>query len=149
MKKLILGVGLVVILTTFGFLMYGDLDITRFGAVNSAVLGLLYGWYNKLQANEDRDEKGLIILDLEYVIKERSEISKYAGEISEVCDFLDYTNKKLENENEILRNKLEHFQPSSIIPKLEKNLEKHVEKELVKDKPARKPRVKKVKEDKK
>lgn len=52
MKNIIFIAGIATVLTTLGFMLYGELDITSFGTINGTVLSLLFGWYQKLEKED-------------------------------------------------------------------------------------------------
>ena len=76
MKNIIFGTGIVVILTTLGFVLAGQLELTTFGVINTTVLSILYGWYQKLMKNEVTEELVLSNLELEYVKHNSNELLK-------------------------------------------------------------------------
>ena len=76
MKNIIFGTGIVVTLTTLGFVLAGQLELTTFGVINTTVLSILYGWYQKLMKNEVTEELVLSNLELEYVKHNHNELLK-------------------------------------------------------------------------
>ena len=148
MKNIIFGTGIVVILTTLGFVLAGQLELTTFGVINTTVLSILYGWYQKLMKNEVTEELALSNLELEYVKHNHNELLKEA-------DFLNHTlldthellvrSENLRDEElkayqstvENLRLKLANA--TAILPELQKVVEDVIET----DKPKRKRNTKK------
>ena len=76
MKNIIFGTGIVVTLTTLGVVLAGQLELTTFGVINTTVLSILYGWYQKLMKNEVTEELVLSNLELEYVKHNHNELLK-------------------------------------------------------------------------
>ena len=67
MKNIIFGTGIVVTLTTLGFVLAGQLELTTFGVINTTVLSILYGWYQKLMKDTISEDLSLSNLELEYL----------------------------------------------------------------------------------
>ena len=67
MKNIIFGTGIVVTLTTLGFVLAGQLELTTFGVINTTVLSILYGWYQKLMKDTVSEDLSLSNLELEYL----------------------------------------------------------------------------------
>ena len=120
MKNIIFGTGIVVTLTTLGFVLAGQLELTTFGVINTTVLSILYGWYQKLMKDDVVFQK----LKLEDKLNE---------------SILYETNDKIILEMQIsnLKSKLEAA--TVILPELQKVVEDVVET----DKPKRKRNTKK------
>lgn len=74
MKNIIFVTGIVVTLTTLGFVLAGKLELTTFGVINTTVLAILYGWYQKLMKNEITEDLLLSNLELEYVKHNHKEL---------------------------------------------------------------------------
>ena len=72
MKNIIFGTGIVVTLTTLGFVLAGQLELTTFGVINTVALSILFGWYQKL-TKDDVIESNNALMDInEEVIKNTS-----------------------------------------------------------------------------
>ena len=84
MKNIIFGTGIVVTLTTLGFVLAGQLELTTFGVINTTVLSILYGWYQKLMKNEVTEELVLSNLELEYVKHNHNELLKEVDSATEI-----------------------------------------------------------------
>ena len=148
MKNIIFGTGIVVTLTTLGFVLTGQLELTTFGVINTTVLSILYGWYQKLMKDTVSEDLSLSNLELEYVKHNHRELIKEA-------DFLNHTlldTHELLVRSENLRDQeLKAYQstvenlrlnlddPTVISPELQKVVEDAVET----DKPKRKRNTKK------
>ena len=76
MKNIIFGTGIVVTLTTLGFVLAGQLELTTFGIINTTVLSILYGWYQKLMKDTVSEDLSLSNLELEYVKHNHNELLK-------------------------------------------------------------------------
>ena len=148
MKNIIFGTGIVVTLTTLGFVLAGQLELTTFGVINTTVLSILYGWYQKLMKDTVSEDLSLSNLELEYVKHNHRELIKEA-------DFLNHTlldTHELLVRSENLRDqelkayqstvenlKLKLDSATAILPELQKVVEDAVET----DKPKRKRNTKK------
>lgn len=123
MKNIIFGTGIVVTLTTLGFVLAGRLELTTFGVFNTTVLSILYGWYQKLIKDDIVFQK----LKLEDKLNESV---RYG------------TNQKIILEKQIsnLKSKLEAS--TVILPELQKVVESTIE-EVKETKPKRKRNTKK------
>lgn len=133
MKKIIFGAGVVVVLTTLGFMLAGKLDLSTVGLINTTMLGFLYGWYQKLQKDSLKTDLSLVNFELEYVKSRNEAILKESYELSNA--FIE-----LKSENERLNEKLKAS--TIIIPELKKVVENTVE-EVKEVKPKRKRNIKK------
>ena len=148
MKNIIFGTGIVVTLTTLGFVLAGQLELTTFGVINTTALSILYGWYQKLMKDTVSEDLSLSNLELEYVKHNHRELTKEA-------DFLNHTlldTHELLVRSENLRDqelkayqstvenlKLKLDSATAILPELQKVVEDAVET----DKPKRKRNTKK------
>ena len=148
MKNIIFGTGIVVTLTTLGFVLAGQLELTTFGVINTTVLSILYGWYQKLTKDTVSEDLSLSNLELEYVKHNHRELIKEA-------DFLNHTlldTRELLVRSENLRDqelkayqstvenlRLKLANATAILPELQKVVEDAVET----DKPKRKRNTKK------
>ena len=123
MKNIIFGTGIVVTLTTLGFVLAGQLELTTFGVINTTVLSILYGWYQKLMKDVVSEEKDTWI----------SELIK-----SENLRILE----KESNQKTIDNLKLKLDSATAILPELKKVVESTIE-EVKETKPKRKRNTKK------
>ena len=73
MKNIIFGTGIVVTLTTLGFVLAGQLELTTFGVINTTVLSILYGWYQKLAKDSVVEANDSLMDVIEEVIKNSAE----------------------------------------------------------------------------
>lgn len=131
MKNIIFGTGIVVTLTTLGFVLAGQLELTTFGVINTTVLSILYGWYQKLTKDD--------VMDIvEEVIKNASkELTLMKHQLIETEKLRDQELKAYQSTVENLRLKLDDA--TVISPELQKVVEDVVET----DKPKRKRNTKK------
>ena len=138
MKNIIFGTGIVVTLTTLGFVLAGQLELTTFGVINTTVLSILYGWYQKL-AKDDVIEANNALMDVvEEVIKNTSkELALMEHQLIETEKLRDQELKAYQSTVENLRLKLDNA--TAILPELQKVVEDAVET----DKPKRKRNTKK------
>ena len=138
MKNIIFGTGIVVTLTTLGFVLAGQLELTTFGAINTTVLSILFGWYQKL-AKDDVIESNNALMDVvEEVIKNTSkELTLMEYQLIETEKLRDQELKAYQSTVENLRLKLDNA--TAILPELQKVVEDAVET----DKPKRKRNTKK------
>lgn len=138
MKNIIFGTGIVVTLTTLGFVLAGQLELTTFGAINTTVLSILFGWYQKL-AKDDVIEANNALMDVvEEVIKNTSkELALMEHQLIETEKLRDQELKAYQSTVENLRLKLDNS--TVILPELQKVVEDAVET----DKPKRKRNTKK------
>lgn len=138
MKNIIFGTGIVVTLTTLGFVLAGQLELTTFGVINTTVLSILYGWYQKL-AKDDVIESNNALMDIvEEVIKNTSkELTLMEYQLIETEKLRDQELKAYQSTVENLRLKLDDT--TVISPELQKVVEDAVET----DKPKRKRNTKK------
>ena len=138
MKNIIFGTGIVVTLTTLGFVLAGQLELTTFGAINTTVLSILFGWYQKL-AKDDVIELNNALMDVvEEVIKNTSkELTLMEHQLIETEKLRDQELKAYQSTVENLRLKLDDA--TVISPELQKVVEDAVET----DKPKRKRNTKK------
>ena len=151
MKNIIFGTGIVVTLTTLGFVLAGQLELTTFGVINTTVLSILYGWYQKLMKDTVSEDLSLSNLELEYVKHNHRELTKEA-------DFLNHTlldTHELLVRSENLRDqelkayqstvenlKLKLDSATAILPELQKVVESTTD-EVKETKPKRKRNTKK------
>ena len=138
MKNIIFGTGIVVTLTTLGFVLAGQLELTTFGVINTTVLSILYGWYQKL-TKDDVIESNNVLLDVaEEVIKNSSkELALMEYQLIETEKLRNQELKAYQSTVENLRLKLDNT--TVILPELQKVVEDAVET----DKPKRKRNTKK------
>ena len=138
MKNIIFGTGIVVTLTTLGFVLAGQLELTTFGVINTTVLSILYGWYQKL-TKDDVIESNNALMDIaEEVIKNSSkELALMEYQLIETEKLRDQELKAYQSTVENLRLKLANA--TVILPELQKVVEDPVET----DKPKRKRNTKK------
>ena len=138
MKNIIFGTGIVVTLTTLGFVLAGQLELTTFGAINTVALSILFGWYQKL-AKDDVIEANNALMDVvEEVIKNTTnELSLMEYQLIETEKLRDQELKAYQSTVENLRLKLDNA--TVILPELQKVVEDAVET----DKPKRKRNTKK------
>ena len=138
MKNIIFGTGIVVTLTTLGFVLAGQLELTTFGVINTTVLSILFGWYQKL-AKDDVIESNNALMDVvEEVIKNTSkELTLMEYQLIETEKLRDQELKAYQSTVENLRLKLDNA--TAILPELQKVVEDAVET----DKPKRKRNTKK------
>lgn len=73
MKNIIFGTGIVVTLTTLGFVLAGKLELSTFGIINTTVLSILYGWYQKLAKDSAVEANNSLMDVIEEVIKNNAE----------------------------------------------------------------------------
>ena len=138
MKNIIFGTGIVVTLTTLGFVLAGQLELTTFGVINTVALSILFGWYQKL-AKDDVIEANNALMDVvEEVIKNTSkELTLMEYQLIETEKLRDQELKAYQSTVENLRLKLDNS--TVILPELQKVVEDAVET----DKPKRKRNTKK------
>ena len=138
MKNIIFGTGIVVTLTTLGFVLAGQLELTTFGAINTVALSILFGWYQKL-AKDDVIESNNALMDIvEEVIKNTSkELTLMEYQLIETEKLRNQELKAYQSTVENLRLKLDDA--TVISPELQKVVEDAVET----DKPKRKRNTKK------
>ena len=148
MKNIIFGTGIVVTLTTLGFVLAGQLELTTFGVINTTVLSILYGWYQKLMKDTVSEDLSLSNLELEYVKHNHRELIKEADFLNHTLldthellvrseNLRDQELKAYQSTVENLRLKLDNA--TVILPELQKVVEDVVET----DKPKRKRNTKK------
>ena len=138
MKNIIFGTGIVVTLTTLGFVLAGQLELTTFGVINTVALSILFGWYQKL-AKDDVIEVNNALMDVvEEVIKNTSkELTLMEYQLIETEKLRDQELKAYQSTVENLKLKLDYA--TVILPELQKVVEDAVET----DKPKRKRNTKK------
>ena len=136
MKNIIFGTGIVVTLTTLGFVLAGQLELTTFGVINTTVLSILYGWYQKL-TKDDVIESNNALMDIaEEVIKNSSkELALMEYQLIETEKLRDQELKAYQSTVDNLKLDPE----TAILPELQKVVEDVVET----DKPKRKRNTKK------
>jgi uncharacterized protein YlxW (UPF0749 family) len=133
MKKVIFGTGVLVVLTTLGFMLAGKLNLSTVGLINTSVLGFLYGWYQKLQKDNIETDLSLISFELDYTKTRNESLLKESVELMD-------SYIQLKNETETLNEKLKTF--TTDIPELKKVVENTIE-EVKETKPKRKRNIKK------
>ena len=138
MKNIIFGTGIVVTLTTLGFVLAGQLELTTFGVINTTVLSILYGWYQKLTKDDVIESNNALMDIVEEVIKNTSkELTLMEYQLIETEKLRDQELKAYQSTVENLRLKLDNA--TVILPELQKVVEDAVET----DKPKRKRNTKK------
>ena len=138
MKNIIFGTGIVVTLTTLGFVLAGQLELTTFGVINTTVLSILYGWYQKLTKDDVIESNNALMDIVEEVIKNSSkELALMEYQLIETEKLRDQELKAYQSTVENLRLKLANA--TAILPELQKVVEDVVET----DKPKRKRNTKK------
>ena len=138
MKNIIFGTGIVVTLTTLGFVLAGQLELTTFGVINTTVLSILYGWYQKLTKDDVIESNNALMDIVEEVIKNSSkELTLMEYQLIETEKLRDQELKAYQSTVENLRLKLDNA--TVILPELQKVVEDAVET----DKPKRKRNTKK------
>jgi len=138
MKNIIFGTGIVVTLTTLGFVLAGQLELTTFGVINTTVLSILYGWYQKLMKDVVSESNNALMDIVEEVIKNTSkELSLMEYQLIETEKLREQELKAYQSTVENLRLKLDNA--TAILPELQKVVEDAVET----DKPKRKRNTKK------
>ena len=138
MKNIIFGTGIVVTLTTLGFVLAGQLELTTFGVINTTVLSILYGWYQKLTKDDVIESNNALMDIVEEVIKNSSkELALMEYQLIETEKLRDQELKAYQSTVENLRLKLANA--TVILPELQKVVEDPVET----DKPKRKRNTKK------
>ncbi len=138
MKNIIFGTGIVVTLTTLGFVLAGQLELTTFGVINTTVLSILYGWYQKLTKDDVIESNNALMDIVEEVIKNTSkELTLMEYQLIETEKLRDQELKAYQSTVENLRLKLDDA--TVILPEIQKVVEDAVET----DKPKRKRNTKK------
>lgn len=138
MKNIIFGTGIVVTLTTLGFVLAGQLELTTFGVINTTVLSILYGWYQKLIKDDVIESNNALMDIVEEVIKNTSkELTLMEHQLIETEKLRDQELKAYQSTVKNLRLKLDNA--TVILPELQKVVEDVVET----DKPKRKRNTKK------
>ena len=138
MKNIIFGTGIVVTLTTLGFVLAGQLELTTFGVINTTVLSILYGWYQKLIKDDVIESNNALMDIVEEVIKNSSkELALMEYQLIETEKLRDQELKAYQSTVDNLRLKLDNT--TEILPELQKVVEDPVET----DKPKRKRNTKK------
>ena len=138
MKNIIFGTGIVVTLTTLGFVLAGQLELTTFGVINTTVLSILYGWYQKLTKDDVIESNNALMDIVEEVIKNSSkELALMEYQLIETEKLRDQELKAYQSTVENLKLKLDSA--TAILPELQKVVEDAVET----DKPKRKRNTKK------
>lgn len=138
MKNIIFGTGIVVTLTTLGFVLAGQLELTTFGAINTVALSILFGWYQKLTKDDVIEANNALMDVVEEVIKNTTnELSLMEHQLIETEKLRDQELKAYQSTVENLRLKLDDA--TVISPELQKVVEDVVET----DKPKRKRNTKK------
>ena len=138
MKNIIFGTGIVVTLTTLGFVLAGQLELTTFGVINTTVLSILYGWYQKLTKDDVIESNNALMDIVEEVIKNTSkELTLMEYQLIETEKLRDQELKAYQLTVENLRLKLDN---ATVILKKKKKV---VEDAVETDKPKRKRNTKK------
>ena len=141
MKNIIFGTGIVVTLTTLGFVLAGQLELTTFGVINTTVLSILYGWYQKLTKDDVIESNNALMDIVEEVIKNSSkELALMEYQLIETEKLRDQELKAYQSTVENLRLKLANA--TAILPELQKVVESTIE-EVKETKPKRKRNIKK------
>ena len=141
MKNIIFGTGIVVTLTTLGFVLAGQLELTTFGVINTTVLSILYGWYQKLTKDDVIESNNALMDIVEEVIKNTSkELALMEYQLIETEKLRDQELKAYQSTVENLRLKLDSA--TAILPELQKVVESTIE-EVKETKPKRKRNTKK------
>ena len=142
MKNIIFGTGIVVTLTTLGFVLAGQLELTTFGVINTTVLSILYGWYQKLTKDDVIESNNALMDVAEEVIKNTSkELALMEHQLIETEKLRDQELKAYQSTVENLRLKLDSA--TAILPELQKVVESTIEEVKETDKPKRKRNTKK------
>ena len=141
MKNIIFGTGIVVTLTTLGFVLAGQLELTTFGVINTTVLSILYGWYQKLTKDDVIESNNALMDIVEEVIKNTSkELTLMEYQLIETEKLRNQELKAYQSTVENLRLKLANA--TAILPELQKVVESTIE-EVKETKPKRKRNTKK------
>ena len=141
MKNIIFGTGIVVTLTTLGFVLAGQLELTTFGVINTTVLSILYGWYQKLTKDDVIESNNALMDIVEEVIKNTSkELALMEHQLIETEKLRDQELKAYQSTVENLKLKLDSA--TAILPELQKVVESTIE-EVKETKPKRKRNTKK------
>ena len=141
MKNIIFGTGIVVTLTTLGFVLAGQLELTTFGTINTVVLSILFGWYQKLTKDDVIESNNTLMDIVEEVIKNSSkELALMEYQLIETEKLRDQELKAYQSTVENLKLKLDSA--TVILPELQKVVESTIE-EVKETKPKRKRNTKK------
>lgn len=141
MKNIIFGTGIVVTLTTLGFVLAGQLELTTFGAINTVALSILFGWYQKLTKDDVIESNNALMDIVEEVIKNSSkELALMEYQLIETEKLRDQELKAYQSTVENLKLKLDSA--TVILPELQKVVESTIE-EVKETKPKRKRNTKK------
>lgn len=141
MKNIIFGTGIVVTLTTLGFVLAGQLELTTFGVINTTALSILYGWYQKLTKDDVIESNNALMDIVEEVIKNTSkELTLMEYQLIETEKLRDQELKVYQSTVENLKLKLDSA--TAILPELQKVVESTIE-EVKETKPKRKRNTKK------
>ena len=141
MKNIIFGTGIVVTLTTLGFVLAGQLELTTFGVINTTVLSILYGWYQKLTKDDVIESNNALMDIVEEVIKNTSkELTLMEYQLIETEKLRDQELKAYQSTVENLKLKLDSA--TAILPELQKVVESTID-EVKETKPKRKRNIKK------
>ena len=108
MKKIIFIAGITTVFTSLLFVLFGKLDIVTFGGLNTTVLGLLYGWYERVERKEVEADHTLTLMQLE----DRN--IDYKKLLTESI-FLQNTTNSLYEENVKLTEKLKETIPTDTV----------------------------------
>ena len=139
MKNIIFGTGIVVTLTTLGFVLAGQLELTTFGVINTTVLSILYGWYQKLTKDDVIESNNALMDIVEEVIKNTSkELALMEHQLIETEKLRDQELKAYQSTVDNLKLDSE----TAILPELQKVVESTIE-EVKETKPKRKRNTKK------
>ena len=141
MKNIIFVTGIVVTLTTLGFVLAGQLELTTFGVINTTVLSILYGWYQKLTKDDVIESNNALMDIVEEVIKNTSkELTLMEYQLIETEKLRNQELKAYQSTVENLRLKLDNA--TVILPELQKVVESTID-EVKETKPKRKRNIKK------
>ena len=141
MKNIIFGTGIVVTLTTLGFVLAGQLELTTFGVINTTVLSILYGWYQKLTKDDVIESNNALMDIVEEVIKNTTnELSLMEHQLIETEKLRDQELKAYQSTVENLKLKLDST--TAILPELQKVVESTID-EVKETKTKRKRNTKK------
>ena len=139
MKNIIFGTGIVVTLTTLGFVLAGQLELTTFGVINTTVLSILYGWYQKLTKDDVIESNNALMDIVEEVIKNSSkELALMEYQLIETEKLRDQELKAYQ----LTVDNLKLDNTTEILPELQKVVESTIE-DVKETKPKRKRNTKK------
>lgn len=126
MKNIIFGTGIVVTLTTLGFVLAGQLDLSTFGVINTTALSILYGWYQKVMKDSVIEANDSLMDVIEEVIKNSADqLSLMEYQLIQTEKLRDQELKAYQSTVNNLRLKLDSA--TAILPELQKVVESTVE----------------------